>query len=886
MSAWVVVFAATLAAALGLGGKFSSDMTIDGTPAQTVIDRLTTSFPQASRGSAQVLFHKTDGVAFTAEEQRAIAAALTSVTKVSGVDSVLDPFATQATKDVKTAELAAAQAQLAAAPGQFVTAQQSIDSGFGQIAAAEATLSDSQAQITAGVQQVSTSRADLEATKSQVVDAIAQAQASGYPADQIAGLTQQLQQVSGGLAELDAQEAILASSQAQVDAGRAELEAKRVELVAAQRELTQAKADLPAQEQRLSWGSALAAAAENYRLVSGDGLTALGSVFFSEQISGVDPATMTAVVDALSGLNIPHVEVEFSKELAASLGTIVGPGEVIGLVIAAVVLFIMLGTLVATGLPVLIALVGVGVSALGAFGLSALIDMNATTPTLAVMLGLAVGIDYSLFILTRHRRQLTTGMDVEKSIGLANGTSGSAVLFAGLTVIIALLALNLTGIGFLGLMGNIGALAIVIAVVAAVTLTPALMRFAGLKLLTRRERARRAALLAGEPDVMSVTKARRSLKEIWPVKHPVWTLIMTTGLLLVAAVPFATMRLGLPDGSSEPVASTQYQAYTLTSEGFGAGRNGQITAVVNFDRKLAGDDLWGTQAGIVTELMSVANVTAVVTGDPSPDGKTLAFQVVPTEGPAAASTETVVTDVRALAPEIQRATGGTLGVTGLAAINIDISSKLAQALPLYLGTILVLSVLLMIVVFRSLALPLAASLGFLLSSLAAMGTVTAVYQWGWLGNILGVHDPGPVMNFLPTILIGVLFGLAMDYQLFIATGIREAYVHSDSPRVAISRGVRAGRSVVIAAALIMVAVFGSFAFAESTMIRPMGFGLAVGVLVDAFLVRLLLIPALLRLFGRGAWWLPRWLNRILPNVDIEGARLDRTLTRGSYNLAA
>jgi RND superfamily putative drug exporter len=239
------------------------------------------------------------------------------------------------------------------------------------------------------------------------------------------------------------------------------------------------------------------------------------------------------------------------------------------------------------------------------------------------------------------------------------------------------------------------------------------------------------------------------------------------------------------------------------------------------------------------------------------------------------STEQVVNDLRAKAVAVEASTGGELGITGLAAVNIDISKKLADALPLYLGTVLALSVLLMILVFRSIAVPLVASAGFLLSVLAALGAVTAVYQWGWLGSVFGVHNPGPIMNFLPTILIGVLFGLAMDYQLFIATGIREAYVHGDSARVAITRGVHAGRAVVIAAAIIMIAVFGSFAFAESTMIRPMGFGLAFGVLVDAFLVRLLLIPAVLRLFGKGAWWLPAWLNRVLPDVDVEGSSLER-----------
>jgi len=457
-----------------------------------------------------------------------------------------------------------------------------------------------------------------------------------------------------------------------------------------------------------------------------------------------------------------------------------------------------------------------------------------------------------------------------------------------LTVMIALLALNLTGIGFLGLMGTVAAAAIAVAVLAALTFTPAIMHLSGLKVLSRKERRLRAQLLAGETPVEKPRSVARAKREVWAAKRPIMALVLTVGVLLIAAIPFASMRLGLADGSSEPVASTQYRAYQLTSDGFGAGQNGQITAAVSFDRTLAGDDLLKTQASVATTLMGVDNVKAVVTGQPSPDGRTLAFTVVPKDGPAAKSTETVVTDLRAKANTIANDTGGVLGVTGMAAINIDISQKLANALPLYLATVLGLSILLMILVFRSIAVPIVASLGFLISVFATLGAVTAVYQWGWLGTVFGVHDPGPIMNFLPTILIGVLFGLAMDYQLFIATGIREAYAHGDSPRSAITKGVRAGRAVVVTAAIIMIAVFGSFAFAESATIRPMGFGLAFGVLVDAFLVRLLLVPAALRLLGRAAWWLPRWLNRLLPDLDVEGAKLERdhAKTKDSFTLVA
>ena len=838
IGAWIVIFGVALSAALGLGGKFSSSMTLDGTPAQAVIDQLKHSFPSASRGSGQVVFHKTDGSPFTATEKARISVALEATTKISNVDGVMNPFEAQATKDQKIADLVDAQVKVDKAPSQFASAQKQIDAGWKQLDSAETKIATSQTQ--------------LNETRSQL---------------------------GGSNAQLDAM-------QAQITAGKGALAANRAKLVNAQSKLDKAKSEFPAQSQELAWGKALLAAATNYRAVATNGQTAVGAVYFTTPLSEVSPETKTAVVDALSGLKLPGVQVEFSKELATSLGSLVGPGEIAGLCIAGLVLFIMLGTLIAAGLPVLTALLGVGVSAMAAFGLSSVVDMNSTTPTLGVMLGLAVGIDYSLFILNRHRQQLKTGMSVNKSIALANGTSGSAVLFAGVTVIIALLALNLTGIGFLGMMGTVGAFAILVAVLAALTFTPALMRLTGLKVLSRRERQRRDDLLAGNiPEVSQKVKAKLD-REVWAAKHPVMAMLITVIALAIIAIPLGSMRLGLPDGSSEPEESTQYRAYSLISEGFGAGTNGQITAAVSFADPLSADAALKAKADIATELMTVKNVEAVVAGNASADNKTLVFSVVPLDGPASVSTEQVVTDVRATASEIATQTGGKLGVTGAAALNIDISKKLAGALPLYLATVLGLSILLMILVFRSIWMPIIASAGFLLSVLSAMGAVTAVFQWGWLGQIFGVHDPGPIMNFLPTILIGVLFGLAMDYQLFIATGIREAYAHGESARAAITHGVRAGRAVVVAAAIIMVAVFGSFAFAESATIRPMGFGLAVGVLIDAFLVRLLLVPAALRLLGNKAWWLPRWLDKLLPDVDVEGAKLERDQSKTEVVLVA
>jgi RND superfamily putative drug exporter len=259
----------------------------------------------------------------------------------------------------------------------------------------------------------------------------------------------------------------------------------------------------------------------------------------------------------------------------------------------------------------------------------------------------------------------------------------------------------------------------------------------------------------------------------------------------------------------------------------------------------------------------------------SDDGTKYLFQVVPLSGPSSEETTQLVHDIRELAPGLKSDFDAEIGVTGLAAMNIDISERISSALPLYLTVVIALSILLMILVFRSIAVPLVASAGFLLSVSAAFGVVVAVYQWGWLGFLFDVHDPGPIMNFLPAVAIGILFGLAMDYQLFLATGMREAYVHGSAPAEAVSKGLRTSRAVVLAAATIMVSVFGSFMFSHSTMIRPVGFALAAGVLFDAFVVRLLLMPAVLTVLGKAAWWIPKWLDRILPDVDVEGEKLSR-----------
>ncbi|MEU8821213.1 MMPL family transporter [Actinoplanes sp. NPDC048796] len=649
---------------------------------------------------------------------------------------------------------------------------------------------------------------------------------------------QQAAQVTGGLEK--------------VNAGLAQLAA----VPAAGPEQEAAKAQLEAQATKLKLSQQLLAMSAGIRLVAEDGSAATAPVVFDKPRMEVTQETKDGVVDHVSAGVPAGVEAAFSNDITQGVPEVLGVGEVVGVVVAAIVLLVMLGSLLAAALPLVGALVGVGVGVTASLALSGAVDMLSITPVLGVMLGLAVGIDYSLFILNRHRRQLLAGVDLHESIGLANGTSGNAVVFAGATVLVALLALNVTGIGFLGMMGTVGAICVAVAVVVAVTLTPALLSLLGRRVLGRRKRA--AAAVPGKP--MSTSRA-------------LLTALAGLAALIVIAIPALSIRLGLPDGSSEAEDSSQYQAYKLTEQKFGAGVNGPLLVVAELPAAVTGDAVLAEQVRVGNALMGASGVTAVAPIGQSKDGALLAFQVIPADGPSSESTEQLVRDLRDLSPLDGDV---TLGVAGSASGNIDISEQLSDVLPLYLGVVLGLSLIILIFVFRSLLVPLTATLGFVLSLFATFGAITAIFQWGWLGAVFGVHDPGPILSFLPTILIGILFGLAMDYQLFLVSGMREAYAHGAPARLAVRQGVHAGRTVVTAAAIIMISVFGGFIFSHTAMIRSLGFGLAFGVLADAFLVRMLVIPAVMHLLGRSAWWIPRWLDRILPNVDVEGAALERS----------
>ncbi|GAA1093452.1 MMPL family transporter [Nocardiopsis composta] len=691
-------------------------------------------------------------------------------------------------------------------------------------------------------------------------------------ADRLDELKEGREEIEDGRAELE-------SGQEQLDAGREQAEAAglldRLEegLDAQQAEIDAGEEQLDEATEEIDRGEALMEMSEGVGQVSEDGGTALVTIAFSESQEEVPQDTRDAVMAVFDDDPVPGTAVDFGNDIAMSMPTLVSTAEVVGLVVAGVVLVVMLGTLVGAGLPILTALVGVGIATLTAMSLSDVLEMASVTPILGLMLGLAVGIDYALFIVNRHRRQLKQGVEMAESIGLANGTAGNAVVFAGLTVLIALLGLNLTGIGFLGLMGTVGAIAITVAVLVAVTLVPALLALVGARILSRRERDRLRRGAQGGDGPGHAAGPRLRPMSIGSALGRAAVAVLALGVI---ALPALELRLGMPDGSSEPAESTQHRAHAAVAEAFGDGRNGPLLVAAELPggptEETAEANAEEHRFEVAEKLYAHEDVAAVAPIDISDDHTLAIFQVVPEEGPSSASTEELVHTLRDLEPVYGI---GPLGVAGMASGNIDISETLSDALPVYLTVVVGLSLVILLLVFRSIYVPVIATLGFILSYFGALGGVVAVYQWGWLGGLIGPDNPGPVLNFLPTLLAGILFGLAMDYMLFIGTGMREAYVHGAPARFAVAQGFRAGRAVVTAAAVIMISVFGGFIFSETMMISSMGFALAFGVLLDAFVVRMLLIPALMRLAGDAAWWLPRWLQRILPDVDVEGSALER-----------
>jgi RND superfamily putative drug exporter len=850
---WIVLLGITAGLALSLGGKLTTSISIDGVPSQQVVDELQKTFPDASRASGQVVFHKPDG-AFTQEDIDAITVALSGTENLPGISEAFNPFEVQQEIDQGKLDLVDGKQQL-------IDAEAKIEQAEKDIVAGELEIADGKKKLADGSALIQQNKISLNANLSEVNSGIQQLAGFGLPATP--ELLQAKAQIEAGLTEIARQQSIAAASAAKLSQGEIDLEAARVQVAEGKIELEQGREELAVAQKLID-------ASQNFTTVSKDETVALATIRFDKRGTELEAGTRESVVDYLKDANLKGIEVEFSQELTQSFGDILGIGEIVGLISAGIVLFVLLGTFIGVSLPIFSAIVGVGISATTTLALASQIEMTSTTPVLGVMLGLAVGIDYSLFIVNRHRRQLKSGAKLLDSIATANGTSGNAVLFAGVTVVIALVALNLTGIGFVGLMGSMGAIAIVVAVLIALTVTPAALSLIGDKILTKKERAS----ISTAAKRKKAAAAKTSKAPVWATKHPWLALAATISVLGFMAIPLSDMRLGLPDGGSEPTYSSAYKSYTLVSEGFGPGFNGQITTVLELKEPVAEEDTLTLQSEMASALAELENVTAAVPAAVSDDKKTFLFQVVPTGGPSSVETEQVVYEIRDLNQMVEDKYDGKIGAIGITATNIDVSDKISDVLPLYLSTVILLSLLLLMLVFRSILIPILAAAGFLLTVTATLGAVVAVYQWGWLGDLLGVTTPGPILSFLPIFLIGIIFGLAMDYQLFLVSGMREAFTHGKKPKDAINYGIHLSRGVVIAAALIMVTVFGGFAFSHLATIRPIGFGLAIGVLIDAFLVRLILVPAAMTILNRSAWWIPKWLDKILPDVDVEGTKIE------------
>jgi RND superfamily putative drug exporter len=569
-----------------------------------------------------------------------------------------------------------------------------------------------------------------------------------------------------------------------------------------------------------------------------------------------------------------------------------GGQELIGLAVAMVVLLVAFGSLVAMGLPIGLAVVGI-LTAMGLVTLVAsFIEVNSAAPTIATMIGLGVGIDYALFIVTRHRENLRLGMTVEEAAGRAIATSGAAVLFAGITVMIAISGLAIAGITLVTIMGLAAALTVAVMVAIALTLLPALLGFAGHKVdqtslhlprwLTWRSSSRRlAARNVPTSAGGSVHQpGRESLWHRWGAQvtaHPWRYLVLGVAALALLTAPVLSLRLGSPDNGTQAESLTTRRAYDLLADGFGPGFNGPLLLSVELDGAAAGDAGTAVLDRLSAALAGDPGVDAVGAPQVNGDGTAAVLQVVPTTSPQDQATTDLVHHLRDdVIPATLAETGPDAGgdvsvyVGGQTAMFIDLSDKVSSRLPWFIGAVILLSVLLLTVVFRSVAVPLKAAVMNLLSIGAAYGVIVAVFQWGWLADVFGVETTVPIISFIPMMLFAILFGLSMDYEVFLLSRVREEYLHHRDNDRAVIEGISATARVITSAALIMISVFAAFVLSPEPTIKMFGLGLAVAVLIDATVVRVVLVPATMKLLGDRNWWVPRWLDRLLPRVDIEG----------------
>ncbi len=593
--------------------------------------------------------------------------------------------------------------------------------------------------------------------------------------------------------------------------------------------------------------------------VSEDGTTAIVNVQFEQRAKDIPRSSVDAVQEAAAPIGDSGAQVEFG---GAPLETHTGPSgsEVIGLAAAMVVLLLAFGSLLAMAVPLVVALfaLGLGLSLVGL--LAALTSIGTVGPVVAAMIGLGVGIDYALLIVTRHREGLASGMAPEDSIPLAMATAGRSVLVAGSTVIVAILSLYLIGIRFVASIGLAATITVATTLVASITLLPAFLGFAGSNL----DRWRINLLHHHGVEEAESWWHRWA---IW-VQHHRWSTFLASLLVLgVLAIPLFSMRMGTADAGSNPTSSTTRRAYDLVSDGFGPGFNGPLLVTVEDPGGLTSGPGKARLDALIGRLRtSTPGVEAVAPPTLNDAGDTATVPVIPETSPQDRRTEALVHRIRdVVVPETVGDAPTEVHVGGPTAVAIDLADRMAERLPVFMGMILLLSFVLLAVEFRSLFVPFKAALMNLVSIGAAYGAVVAVFQWGWLGSLLGV-EPGPVESFAPMMLFAVLFGLSMDYEVFLLSRVREEYLATGDNNRAVAEGIAATARVITAAASVMVVVFASFLLNDQRVVKMFGFGLAFAILVDATLVRLVLVPATMDLAGKANWWMPRWLDRLLPSL--------------------
>ena len=612
---------------------------------------------------------------------------------------------------------------------------------------------------------------------------------------------------------------------------------------------------------------------------SPEGNVALAEVRYPAMAFEVDEETSDAVAVAVEPVRSAGLTVEFGGEVIPGEEMEPPSSEAIGLLVAVVVLLVSFGSVLAMGLPILTALLGLGIGISGIGVLSAFVDLSSTAPTLAVMIGLAVGIDYALFVVTRHRQNLGLGLDVEESAARANATAGGAVVFAGFTVMIAIAGLAVLNIPFLTVMGFAAAATVAIAVLVAITLLPALLGFVGHNIDRLRVPGLRNRTGGAHEGETIGSRWARSV-----TRRPVASLAAGIAVMAVLAVPLASMRLGLPDAGTQSTDTTQRRAYDLIAEGFGPGYNGKLSVVADLSDTVSPEQAADQIAAGLGEVDGIATVQPPTLND---SGDTAVIVAVPESGPAHEGTEALIHDLRGGPRDaLEAETGARFYVAGNTAAIIDIADKLGAALLPFMALVIGLTMILLLVVFRSLVVPIKAALAILVSIGSSFGVIVAVFQWGWLAGLVGVDETLPIVSFLPMMMFAILFGLSMDYEVFILTRIHEEYHRTGDATGSVLTGITASARVITAAALIMISVFSAFILGDDAIIKMFGLGLAVAVFLDATVVRMVIVPAVMTLFGERAWRLPRVLDRILPNLDVEGQNLVERLEEHDAQVAA